>query len=109
TGNTVIDALLGIVDILHADTETSAKLRGRFALAEDKRTILVTGHRRESFGGGFERICSALAQLAQRDDVQIVYPMHLNPNVKAPVEERLGSLPNVRLMPPQDYLPFVYL
>src|SRR5690606_1723210 len=70
---------------------------------------LVTGHRRESFGGGFERICQALARLAARPDVQIVYPVHLNPNVRGPVYERLGGIDNVHLIDPLDYLPFVYL
>jgi UDP-N-acetylglucosamine 2-epimerase (non-hydrolysing) len=109
TGNTVIDALLGVVENLKGAPETYAALQERFALDSGKRLILVTGHRRESFGGGFERICSALARLAQREDVEIVYPVHLNPNVKGPVEARLGSLANVHLIAPQDYLPFVYL
>jgi UDP-N-acetylglucosamine 2-epimerase (non-hydrolysing) len=70
----------------------------------------VTGHRRESFGDGFERICVALADIAsQRPDVQILYPMHLNPNVREPVNRLLSKLPNVFLIEPQDYLPFVYL
>lgn len=109
TGNTVIDALLGVVERIRNDPEISAGLRSRFALDEGKRMILVTGHRRESFGGGFERICEALARLARRDDVQVVYPVHLNPNVKGPVEKKLGSLANVALISPQEYLPFVYL
>ena len=66
-------------------------------------------HIPESFGGGFERICDALAHLAKRDDVQIIYPVHLNPNVKGPVEKHLGAARNVHLIPPQDYLPFVHL
>jgi UDP-N-acetylglucosamine 2-epimerase (non-hydrolysing) len=109
TGNTVIDALLGVVERLRSDKHASSELRERFRLDPNKRLVLVTGHRRESFGGGFERICAALARVAQRPDVQVVYPVHLNPNVKGPVEERLGSLDNVRLIAPQDYLPFVYL
>ena len=79
TGNTVIDALIDVVE------------------------------RRESFGGGFERICAALAVIAEREDVQVIYPVHLNPNVKGPVEDSLGALERVRLIPPQDYLPFVHL
>ena len=71
--------------------------------------ILVTGHRRESFGDGFERICGALATIAKREDVQIIYPVHLNPNVKAAVEYNLGNLERVKLITPQDYLPFVHL
>ena len=107
TGNTVIDALLDVVSVVRHQAQD--KFRNRFPLEPGKRLILVTGHRRESFGGGFDRICRALARIAERPDVQIIYPVHLNPNVKGPVEERLGALPNVHLIPPQDYLPFVYL
>lgn len=109
TGNTVIDALLEVIARIDGDPQLGARFAAEFGLDPAKRMILVTGHRRESFGGGFERICEALARLARRDDVEIVYPVHLNPNVKGPVEDKLGTLPNVRLMPPQDYLPFVYL
>lgn len=109
TGNTVIDALLEVVALLDADTSLSAMFDERFGLDLTKRMILVTGHRRESFGAGFERICSALAQIAARDDVQLIYPVHLNPNVKGPVESALGLLDRVTLIGPQDYLPFVHL
>jgi UDP-N-acetylglucosamine 2-epimerase (non-hydrolysing) len=109
TGNTVIDALQEVVGQIETDKKLGDDLARHFQFNRKKRLILVTGHRRESFGGGFERICQALVELAQRPDVEIVYPVHLNPNVKGPVEERLGGLPNVRLIPPQDYLPFVYL
>lgn len=109
TGNTVIDALLDVVARLETDEAASAAYDRAFGLDRSKRMILVTGHRRESFGDGFERICDALAQLAARSDVQIVYPVHLNPNVKGPVETRLGGLDRVRLIAPQDYLPFVHL
>ena len=109
TGNTVIDALLRVVDRLEADPAQSAAFDAEFGIDPGRRMILVTGHRRESFGGGFQRICEALARLAEREDVQIIYPVHLNPNVKGPVEESLGALDRVRLMPPQDYLPFVHL
>ena len=72
--------------------------------------VLVTGHRRESFGGGFERICTALGQIAERfGDVDIVYPMHMNPNVREPVTRLLGTHANIHLIEPQDYLPFVWL
>ena len=74
-----------------------------------RRLLLVTGHRRESFGQGFEDICRALAELAQRPDLQVLYPVHLNPNVRAPVNAHLGNLDNVHLVPPQDYLRFVRL
>ena len=109
TGNTVIDALFDVVEMLKSDTARSAQWEEAFGIDPSKRMILVTGHRRESFGGGFERICRALAKIAEREDVQIVYPVHLNPNVKGPVEQSLGALPSVRLIPPQDYLPFVWL
>lgn len=109
TGNTVIDALLQIAATLDRDAALSAELDTRLGLDPDRRMILVTGHRRESHGGGFDRICAALAKLAERGDTQIVYPVHLNPNVKGPVERRLGDLPNVSLISPQDYLPFVHL
>lgn len=109
TGNTVIDALLEVVARLEVDPHQSAALDAKFRLDPSKRLILVTGHRRESFGGGFQRICDAIALLAKRDDVQIIYPVHMNPNVKGPVETSLGALPHVHLIAPQDYLPFVHL
>jgi UDP-N-acetylglucosamine 2-epimerase (non-hydrolysing) len=109
TGNTVIDALLDVVGKLDRDTAQSAAFDAEFGIDPGKRLILVTGHRRESFGDGFQRICDALAGIAAREDVQIIYPVHLNPNVKGPVEDRLGALGRVRLIAPQDYLPFVHL
>jgi len=109
TGNTVIDALHQVVALLEQDNDFKNRTAAQFRLDPTRRTLLVTGHRRESFGGGFERICDALTQLATRDDLQIIYPVHLNPNVKGPIEERLGSLAHIHLVPPQDYLPFVYL
>ncbi|WP_311950739.1 non-hydrolyzing UDP-N-acetylglucosamine 2-epimerase [Halomonas piscis] len=111
TGNTVVDALLDVAARLESDTALAAGLSANFPmLDESKRLVLVTGHRRESFGGGFERICQALAQTAQaHPDVQILYPMHLNPNVREPVNRLLAGIDNVVLIDPQDYLPFVYL
>ena len=109
TGNTVIDALQDVVAMIENDRSLRNELADRFRLDPSRRLILVTGHRRESFGGGFERICDALARLATRSDVEIIYPVHLNPNVKEPVEARLGGRANIKLIPPQDYLPFVYL
>jgi len=109
TGNTVIDALLKVVERLENDLQQSAAFDSEFGIDPNKRLILVTGHRRESFGGGFERICSALATIAKREGVQIIYPVHLNPNVKGPVEISLGELERVKLIAPQDYLPFVHL
>lgn len=109
TGNTVIDALQQVVARVETDEALKARFKAEFDLDPRRKTILVTGHRRESFGEGFERICSALVTLASRHDVQIIYPVHLNPNVQGPVKTRLGKLENVHLVPPQDYLPFVYL
>ncbi|EKO3861104.1 UDP-N-acetylglucosamine 2-epimerase [Vibrio harveyi] len=111
TGNTVIDALLMVQEKIQNDSELNEELRAQFSLLDDsKKLILVTGHRRESFGGGFERICEALAQTAKaHSDVQIVYPMHLNPNVREPVNRILGDIDNVLLIEPQQYLPFIYL
>lgn len=111
TGNTVIDALLMVKDKIESDSDLSATLAAQFPfLDESKQLILVTGHRRESFGGGFERICEALAQTAkQHPNVQILYPMHLNPNVREPVNRILGDVENVLLIEPQQYLPFIYL
>lgn len=109
TGNTVIDALLDVVGRLEVDHDLSAKLDARFGIDPTRRVVLVTGHRRENFGAGFERICRALTKLSERHDIQIIYPVHLNPNVKDLVEERLSGLERVSLIKPQDYLPFVHL
>lgn len=111
TGNTVIDALLMVKEKIEQDADLKATLAAQFPyLDESKKLILVTGHRRESFGGGFERICEALAKTAkQQPEVQILYPMHLNPNVREPVNRILGSVENVLLIEPQQYLPFIYL
>lgn len=110
TGNTVIDALMEVADRLDEDKALSASLQEQFPFLDGtRRLVLVTGHRRENFGDGFERICAAIARIAERNDVQLVYPVHLNPNVREPVSRILGSLPNVHLIEPLDYLPFVYL
>nr|WP_293267668.1 UDP-N-acetylglucosamine 2-epimerase (non-hydrolyzing) [Neptunomonas sp.] len=111
TGNTVIDALHWVVDKIATDSSLESTLSSRFPfLDESKKLILVTGHRRESFGGGFERICEALADIAKRyPESQIVYPVHLNPNVQEPVNRLLKGVDNIYLIDPQDYLPFVYL
>ena len=97
TGNTVIDALL--------------QVREKIAFLDPaKRLVLVTGHRRENFGEGFENICQALAHIAKTHaDVQVVYPVHLNPQVQEPVRRLLAGIGNVHLIEPLDYLPFVYL
>jgi UDP-N-acetylglucosamine 2-epimerase (non-hydrolysing) len=111
TGNTVIDALFDVIDSLKADVELRASLEKKFAfLSEPKRMVLITGHRRESFGDGFEQICKSIALMAERfPDVEYVYPMHLNPHVREPVNRLLSKLDNVFLIEPLDYLPFVYL
>ncbi|HCE3308227.1 UDP-N-acetylglucosamine 2-epimerase (non-hydrolyzing) [Vibrio parahaemolyticus] len=111
TGNTVIDALLMIKDKIDCDKTLQLTLSEQFPfLHKDKKLILVTGHRRESFGGGFERICEALAFTAKKHpEIQIVYPMHLNPNVREPVNRILADIENVHLIEPQQYLPFIYL
>ncbi|MFM5753446.1 non-hydrolyzing UDP-N-acetylglucosamine 2-epimerase [Aeromonas veronii] len=110
TGNSVIDALIEVSQRIDKNLGMKAELAARFPfLDKSKKLILVTGHRRENHGDGFERICKALSVLAQRDDVQIVYPVHLNPNVQEPVNRNLKGLDNVHLIEPQDYLPFVYL
>lgn len=110
TGNTVIDALYEAVAIMDADTALAEKLAAQFLfLDESKRLVLVTGHRRENFGDGFINICNAIARVAAREDVQVVYPMHMNPNVRKPVTEILGALDNVHLIEPLDYLSFLYM
>jgi UDP-N-acetylglucosamine 2-epimerase len=106
TGNTGIDAVLHICGELEA-----GRLRGaeRPEIDPERKLILVTAHRRESFGAGFERICRALHRLARRDDIQIVYPVHPNPNVQAPVRQLLSNLDNVLLIEPVEYVAFVDL
>lgn len=113
TGNTVIDALLTVVNTLRQDTQAQKNLQEKFIfLNPDHRLILVTGHRRENFGAGFENICNALVDIAaEHSRVEILYPVHLNPNVRQPVADILArrQLDNVHLIDPVDYLPFVYL
>lgn len=111
TGNTVIDALFWVREKLQQDKSLSDALLSNFDyLDPNKKLILVTGHRRESFGDGFERICEAISQIASsHPDAQILYPVHLNPNVQEPVNRLLKDLTNVFLIEPQQYLPFCYL
>ena len=111
TGNTVIDALFWVREKLKQDRSLSGALSSTFDyLDPNKKLILVTGHRRESFGGGFERICEALRQIASNHpEAQVLYPVHLNPNVQEPVNRLLKGLDNVFLIEPQQYLPFCYL
>lgn len=113
TGNTVIDALLMAVDIIekkpHVKTAIEDELRDKGYAMGNRPYILVTGHRRENFGEGFLNICKAIRQIAEEHpEMDIVYPVHLNPNVQKPVYELLSGTPNIYLVKPLDYLPFVY-
>lgn len=111
TGNTVIDALLSVKARLETDSGMTAEMEKRFPyLRKEARMILITGHRRENFGDGFERICAAIAKLASEyPENDFLYPVHMNPNVGEPVGRLLGGMRNVHLIEPQEYLPFVYL
>lgn len=111
TGNTVVDALFEVVEKLEGNDTYRERFGKHFDFLDSQRKlILVTGHRRESFGEGFDRICRALHDTAaQHPEAQIVYPVHLNPNVREPVNRLLGDVDNVHLIEPLDYLPFVYL
>lgn len=110
TGNTVIDALRLTTERIASDKTLRQRLDANFTyLHPDKKLLLVTGHRRENFGIGFLHICAALVKLAARSDIQIVYPVHLNPHVQEPVLAALSNLPNVHLIDPLDYLQFVHL
>lgn len=110
TGNTVVDSLLAISDMLDSTDKLKDSCEKQFHfLNSEKRLILVTGHRRESFGQGFENICNALLRIAELNDIQIIYPVHLNPNVQEPVNRLLSNTGNIHLIPPLEYLPFLYL
>lgn len=111
TGNTVIDALLQVREKIVTDAFMRQQFEKDFGFLDPaKRLVLVTGHRRENFGEGFENICQALAHIAKTHaDVQVVYPVHLNPQVQEPVKRLLAGIGNVHLIEPLDYLPFVYL
>jgi UDP-N-acetylglucosamine 2-epimerase (non-hydrolysing) len=110
TGNTVIDSLISVSQRIDQDTDLSQQLASQFPfLDKTKRLVLVTGHRRENFGAGFESMCHALLDIAADPTVQVVYPVHLNPQVQEPVNRILGNVANVNLIAPLDYLPFVYL
>lgn len=115
TGNTVVDALKIVVekhDKMSEQTRWNDFFLSNFKIqfSDSKKTILVTGHRRESFGEGFERICHALHALASNNSgIQIIYPVHLNPNVRKPVYSILSDVENINLIPPLDYEPFVFL
>ncbi|EPR12685.1 hypothetical protein M527_01160 [Sphingobium indicum IP26] len=110
TGNTVIDALREVVARFEENRSLEEKMRQSFPFLDSrKKMILVTGHRRENFGKGFENICHALRKISDHPDVQIVYPVHLNPNVQIPVNRILKSNGNIYLIEPQEYLKFVWL
>jgi UDP-N-acetylglucosamine 2-epimerase len=110
TGNTVIDALLDALAILDADPARAAAIDAHLPRTDpSRRLILVTGHRRENFDGGLQRVAQGLLRLAGRGDVEIVYPVHLNPNVRQVAETVLSASPAIHLIPPLDYLPFIRL
>ena len=111
TGNTVIDALMEVVSNISMQPELGEQLdKALPTIDESSRMILITGHRRENFGEGFENICKAVSQLVDKyPDIEVVYPVHLNPNVQAPVKRVLGDLKRIHLIEPLDYLPFVQL
>lgn len=110
TGNTVIDALRSTIAQIERREGVRSALDDRFSfLNPQRRLLLVTGHRRENHGAGMAEVCAALKALSQRSDIDIVYPVHLNPNVRGTVQEALGALPNIHLIDPLDYIPFVYL
>jgi UDP-N-acetylglucosamine 2-epimerase (non-hydrolysing) len=114
TGNTVIDALFLALDKIEKNDELKTKIvnsiNSQYEIKEDKKLILVTGHRRENFGDGFINICEALKTIALNNpDIDIVYPVHLNPNVQKPVKEILSDTPNVFLIEPLQYEQFIYM
>jgi len=111
TGNTVIDTLLEVTRRIASDADLGRSLAERFNFLDpDRQVVLITGHRRENFGHGFEQLCDGIARLAKRfDRIMFVYPVHLNPNVRDPVNRLLGNAPNIHLIEPLEYLPFVYL
>lgn len=111
TGNTVIDALFYIKNKINSSDTLLQEMQQNFSMLDlSKKRVLVTGHRRENFGQGFENICKALKRLAQKyPNVEFVYPVHMNPNVQKPVFEHLDGLDNIKLIDPQEYMPFVWL
>lgn len=110
TGNTVIDALAKACELLDTQPTMAEQIKRQFEfLREGSRLILVTGHRRENFGDGMINICTALLELSREPGVEIIYPVHLNPQVKEPVQRYLAGAPNIHLVPPADYLAFIWL
>jgi len=108
-GNTVIDALLTVSNKLDSISMQYKSHFNKYNIQFNKKTILITGHRRESFGCGFKNICKAINEIAKNKSIQIIYPVHLNPNVQGPVSNLLGNIDNIYLIPPQDYVAFIYL
>lgn len=108
-GNSVIDALIWGTQKLQNGFENNAIINLKSKIDFSKKIILVTGHRRENFGEGLQQICEALLEISKRDDVFIVYPVHLNPNVLGPVNELLGNRSNILLIPPAEYPLFIWL
>lgn len=110
TGNTVVDALHAAVRRIKSDPNLQREVEGRLpTLPRGSKVVLVTGHRRENLGARLESVCDALMEIAAAPDVKVVYPVHPNPSVRSTVHERLGGNPNIHLVPPLDYLPFVWL
>lgn len=110
TGNSVIDALLYISEKIKNDLTLQNELSQKFSfLNKDKKLILMTGHRRENFDGGLTRVCETMANIAKRDDIEILYAVHMNPHVRKVTQEYLSDFDNIFLTEPQQYLPFIYL
>ena len=110
TGNSVIDALLFISHKIKKDEALQQTLREKFSFLDPtKKLILMTGHRRENFEGGLTRVCQTMANIAKRSDVEILYPVHLNPHVRQTTQDYLSDYKNIYLIEPQEYLPFIYL
>lgn len=109
TGNTGIDTLLNVVECIKNNPHLLKDLENKFNLNKQKKIVLVTLHRRENFGLGIKKVCDAILKLAERDDIQFILPVHLNPNVEKIVKNILNDNKNISLIPPQEYLPFVYL
>lgn len=109
TGNTVVDSLHWAIAKIESEQLSEEIQNIKVSLNKDKRLILVTGHRRENFGEGLIHICEALLELSEREDVDLIYPVHLNPNVSGPVQELLGMQKNIHLIPPVSYPTMLWL
>lgn len=109
TGNSVIDAVIGVADRISKNSELQTRLRSKFQLTDGKKLVLLTAHRRENFGAGIAGICNAVRELVSSEPVEFVFPVHPNPNVQGPVREALSGVNGVHLVDPLDYTEFVYL